>query len=322
LIPVYKVEHLASRLFSYLLRDNLAPSMSEHSADGEPAPFRFLDLPVELRVMIYERMPFTTRRLTFSPPLSNPYWRPEVKSPVTIVMKFLETSILATCNSIRCEAFHIFKLKLQQLRVEPFRVIVGSSSFVLLSAFRSLFSPEVGPDYQHLPEDKARARDCANSMSWATADQLGESVIDDVRSFICDARKYFLRRSPTSSTVAILRDPDWDLRKHVRMLWVCLGFFDILPGAIGFTIRESELYDTGNTPGTIRPNTIPYPLSSGDQNWNFVPDPGEGWLSICQRLVTNNGGAFESHYEHIDERAWHLIWEEGGRDTRMKVLEN
>jgi hypothetical protein len=293
--------------------------MSEHSPDGEPAPFRFLDLPIELRVMIYEEMPVTTRHLTFNPPLPNPF---DVRSPVTFVLKFLETSILATSSSIRCEAFYIFKLKLQQLRAEPFRVTVGSSSFGLLRAFSSLFSPEVGPHYQHLPEDEAHVLQCADSISMATQVQVGELVVDDVRSLVCDARKYFLRRSPMSSTVAILRDPDWDLKKHSRMLWVSLMSFDILPGAIGFTFRGPELDDAVHTPATIQPNTIVYPCFAGDQI--FEPDPGEGWLSLCRRLVANTaaGRRFESHYEHIDGKAWELIWEEGGRDTRMKVLEN
>jgi hypothetical protein len=103
-------------------------------------PFRFLDLPAELRCMVYEFLETETRLHTIDDVyLVGCMIASKSTSQLTIVVKDIPTSILTTCRSVYAEAAPIITPKLQRLRrTEPIHFIVDSCSF------NSLFKASTG----------------------------------------------------------------------------------------------------------------------------------------------------------------------------------
>lgn len=95
-------------------------------------PFRFLDLPKELRLMVYERLPRSIRPKTFN--FEAEYYRDPVPTDMTVICRNIDTSILATCKQIHYEAKGIFR-----------RVV---TDFILSSPIRIVVRSEPGFDWQ------------------------------------------------------------------------------------------------------------------------------------------------------------------------------
>jgi hypothetical protein len=101
--------------------------------------FQFLDLPAELRIMVYERLPVKIQHHTFSHRAvydNEDYWDYNGSEPgddsdidVTLVVKSLPMALLATCKQINDEASRHMKPALEQLRSELMRLIVDTGSF-------------------------------------------------------------------------------------------------------------------------------------------------------------------------------------------------
>jgi hypothetical protein len=110
--------------------------------------FRLLNLPVELRLMVYERLPgkhysflfeiktdskaVTTHHITVQGSLYHNH-TPMVRmehptNTITLVTKTCETSILATCRAVNLEATRVLGPRLEKLRTEPARIIVDLNS--------------------------------------------------------------------------------------------------------------------------------------------------------------------------------------------------
>jgi hypothetical protein len=88
-------------------------------------PFRFLDLPAELRLMVYEAIPNTTRRQTFE------HVEDGQTLSVTLTKRCLLVSLLATSKYIHREAKQIIGKKLRQLELEPIRVTTNLETLVI-----------------------------------------------------------------------------------------------------------------------------------------------------------------------------------------------
>jgi hypothetical protein len=84
-------------------------------------PFRFLDLPAELRLMVYERIPIAVKY-----DYAEPY---HFFGPLMIVRPFFERTILECCHQIYDEAKPI--IDRMALPPAPLRVIINCEDFEL-----------------------------------------------------------------------------------------------------------------------------------------------------------------------------------------------
>jgi hypothetical protein len=117
-------------------------------------PSRFLDLPAELRCMVYECLNVETRLYTIN--YSYPF---DTSTPVTasIVIKRLSTSILASCHLICAEAATTLASKLKHLRNhEPLHMMLVTVKAHPDSCFDSFITSILGSEYQ---EEWQRFRD-------------------------------------------------------------------------------------------------------------------------------------------------------------------
>jgi hypothetical protein len=90
-------------------------------------PFRFLDLPAELRLMVYERLPIkTTHHKLDYDNLTLAQLRNGEEDSVTFVHEAVSgSSILFVCRLIFSEARSILHSKAQALRLRPIKIITG-----------------------------------------------------------------------------------------------------------------------------------------------------------------------------------------------------
>jgi hypothetical protein len=101
----------------------------------EDKPFRFLDLPIELRCMVYEEIEMSTSHYRLKDPTITDASEEQTTpaSYMTLLVKSLPVSILATCQTINKEEAALLAPKLETLRNEPSHFIVDSTSFSTLS---------------------------------------------------------------------------------------------------------------------------------------------------------------------------------------------
>jgi hypothetical protein len=86
----------------------------------EDESFRFLDLPKELRLMVYERIPVRISERHYNHKVLNE------PHPVSFIVPCTSVGILATCRQIQAEASAIMSKKMTTILNTPLRVIVGT----------------------------------------------------------------------------------------------------------------------------------------------------------------------------------------------------
>ncbi|KAF2824062.1 hypothetical protein CC86DRAFT_248540, partial [Ophiobolus disseminans] len=99
-------------------------------------PFRFLDLPPELRCMVYEELEIATRRHVLSDVdvREASSWEPPqaVDLAMTLVRKSIPVAILRTCRIINEEATPLLARKLRHLEKMPlcFQLSYGAAALI------------------------------------------------------------------------------------------------------------------------------------------------------------------------------------------------
>ena len=104
-------------------------------------PFRFLDLPAELRYMVYEEIETSTCHYRLKDPSFKPKCEHQTTpvSYMTLVVRSLPVALLATCRLIHKEAVPFLAPKLETLRDEPSHFIIDSTSFhSFVNPYRSI----------------------------------------------------------------------------------------------------------------------------------------------------------------------------------------
>jgi hypothetical protein len=118
-----------------------APSATTKSATTIQKPFRFLDLPAELRCMVYENIDCGVTHHVLSRTEAGlpkcewpvPTEIADVDSSITLVRPRAQLQILATCHLVRKEALHILQGKLPKFRQHTLRYRVDFSAACALS---------------------------------------------------------------------------------------------------------------------------------------------------------------------------------------------
>jgi hypothetical protein len=85
-------------------------------------PFHFLDLPPELRLMVYENISIDTRYYVFGGPK---IWPDHPPWSVTLIRRTLPLDILVTSRLVHAEALEIFDARIRELERTPIRLIMG-----------------------------------------------------------------------------------------------------------------------------------------------------------------------------------------------------
>jgi hypothetical protein len=265
---------------------------------SNPAPFRFLDLPPELRVMIYNRLPSTTRHCTLVDLMSS------TTPPLTraaLVVKYFPVSILSTCKLIRHEATPVLLPRLQRLRAEPMRLITDTL----------YFEPVMGTNFEDI---KFRDKNTLHSSEFAA---VMVEMFDDptamrtiaglpctmytVASFGATVTQYVRQRTPSSTIVAITRDGDFGLRYFVKGFTLAaddLYLWNLVSGPVTFMLRRSERDSEEDPP------TLGFP----EGRWRNL----FRWLTRNNRLLVYGSRTRTDYTEDVDGGEWGRVWEEDG----------
>jgi hypothetical protein len=100
-------------------------------------PFRFLSLPIELRLMIYERLSRTLKHHTLQSPPEN--------DPVTFITRSIDLSIMRTCKTIYNEAHRVIRRVLRNFIESASPKLICTEGFpvdLLGGILRSLMYPD------------------------------------------------------------------------------------------------------------------------------------------------------------------------------------
>jgi len=243
-----------------------------------------LELPLELRLMIYEFLPITTRHHTLEDPDFERRF-PEATSPseIVLVTKAASTKLLPTCRQIYYEYKPVLEKSLHLLRSEPLRFIVHSTSLA------AMMNDRIVP---HIPKPGTGICTCwmcspAPTMEAAVPNAAADDPVqrDVAQQFAAKCAQYADTRSPSSIVVAIHKHTAHDIRRISQSLRVATYLYDqherdFVP--LTLALHGTKLEDVYAT-----------------------PNPTRGVL-----VILHNPSASVS-VDELDEEEWDRVWEQG-----------
>ncbi|KAH3953319.1 hypothetical protein HBH53_041170 [Parastagonospora nodorum] len=146
--------------------------------------FRFLELPAQLRCMVYEDLKIETRRhvLKMSEALECKHWTVAdgAHGSITLVRKLLAVAILATCWQVQCEVVEYLRSRLRDLKRDPVRFILGYGGAAVLSdhcgpfaeCFNDPVSPSLSTYIREITNRRSSFFEYARSLAFEPHDKL------------------------------------------------------------------------------------------------------------------------------------------------------
>ncbi|KAH6866837.1 hypothetical protein BKA58DRAFT_471082 [Alternaria rosae] len=172
--------------------------------------FRFLDLPKEVRLIIYGHIPITTRHHIWEDIAKHTFWGEFVSgNTITLVVKSISTEILRVSSLVHEECKPILNRKLQAIQAEPLRLIADRQSVHTLTHHLHdegvhknslLYCLEDFTKFKAGQEHSQRWEDKQVQLSAVKFNPEGTTRIMEFLDLI---RLYRENRSPLSSMIAI-----------------------------------------------------------------------------------------------------------------------
>jgi hypothetical protein len=260
--------------------------------------FYLLKLPVELRLIIYELLPVTSRHCTLKFPPQNSSGLRMREMTITLVIKSLPVTLLATSKLVHEEATPILKRKLYQLRTGPMRLMVDSPLLSLSLGRPGLLNRTVLHHLERISyndtnvgvdEKKVRRaiEDLRNRSTRASKMPLEH---EPLCNFIRECALYLHHHKPSATHLAIIRHPDQDI-EHLcddfinTIAWMH-GWDTFVPLPIGIMLR-ADICDDFDDPhtrakdeGSIRKSFREALLMFGDSTFQIenMPDQKLDWV--------------------------------------------
>jgi hypothetical protein len=223
--------------------------------------FRLLDLPMELRLILYELLPVTSRHCTLKFPPQNSFGLRMREMAITLVIRSLPVALLATCKLIKKEATPILERKLNQLRTGPMRLIVDSPLLSLSLGRQGLLNKTVLHHLEciryndaHVGVDEKEVRRVIERLRDRSTRALKMPVQrEPLCNFIRECALYLYLRKPSATHIAVTRHPDQDIEHlcddFVNTIAWMHGWDTFVPFPIGFMLR-GDICDEFDDPHT------------------------------------------------------------------------
>jgi hypothetical protein len=248
----------------------------------------FLDFPKEVRLMIYELLPITTRHHTLADP-SFESTTPEVTTPSVIVLvtKSAVVSMLSTCHTIYQEYRPILDKNLQILRTEPLRFIVDSASLDTFMQMENSIASLIRSHRDHIRAGEELF--FQPPMSLPVLDSTETSELAAIVHFVNKCAVHAEARSPTFTVLAIRRYPTDNMTDYISVVAHTHRAISASPCGLeplGWLLHEVAL-DAGFTLPGHRQYTVQHfkdEVSSSTQLAQYWVDDmvGDDWSRIWE----------------------------------------